>query len=205
MTSTVTVSSVDKASKSSITSETAIPVVEGEGHVQAAATSSGPQSEPATSSKQRPVASSPEGQLADKVPFHWPEVGRGDVVLSEADYKKMMDGVLDQFYDGAEIVASTKSYIDQVASLADELTWGKRVTGTHSQQNTTNQSVTTDNLLDTGLIRKRKKPEGEEGKKDANEAIIAQPSRPDSSDSTASQPAAVNLLSAGLVRKKKKT
>lgn len=205
MTSTVTVSSVDKASKSSATSETAIPVVEGEGHVQAAATSAEPQSEPATSSKQRPVASSPEGQLADKVPFHWPEAGRGDVVLSEADYKKMMDGVLDQFYDGAEIVASTKSYIDQVASLADELTWGKRVTGTHSQQDTTNQSVTTNNLLDTGLIRKRKKPESEEGKKDANEAIIAQPSRPDSSDSTTSQPAAVNVLSAGLVRKKKKT
>lgn len=207
MTSAATASSVEKVPQSSTASETEMPVVDGEGHVRAAATSSEPQPEPepATSSKQRPVASSAEVQSEDTVPFHWPEAGRGHVVLSEADYKKMMDGVLDQFYDAAEIVASTKSYIDQVASLADELTWGKRVTGTHSQHDTTNQSVTTNNLLDSGLIRKRKKPEGEEEKKDANEAIIAQPSGADSPESTASQPAAVNVLSAGLIRKKKKT
>jgi regulator of Ty1 transposition protein 109 len=126
-------------------------------------------------------------------------------VLSEADYKKMMDGLLDHFYDADEIVTSTKSYIDQVASLADQLTWGKRVSGTRSPQDTANQAVSPNNLLDSGLIRKRKKPEGDEEKKDANEAIIAQPSGPATSESTTAQPAAVNVLSAGLVRKKKKT
>lgn len=172
--------------------------------VQATEASTQPQPEPATSAERPPVASSTERQM-DPVPFHWPEVGRGEVVLSEADYKKMMDGVLDQFYDADEIVASTKSYIDQVASLADQLTWGKRVTGTHSPQDTTSQPVAANNLLSSGLIRKRKKAEGEEGKKDINEAIIAQPSGSGSPESTASQPAAVNVLSAGLVRKKKKT
>lgn len=205
MTSAVTASSVEKVPKSSTTSETEMPVAEPDGRVRAAATSTESQPQPATSSKQRPAASPVEAQSEDKAPFHWPEAGRGDVVLSEADYKNMMDGILDQFYDAAEIVASTKSYIDQVASMADELTWGKRVTGTHSQHDATNQLVTTNNLLDNGLIRKRKKPEGEEEKKDVNEVIIAQPSGSSSSDSTASQPVAVNVLNAGLVRKKKKT
>ncbi|KAJ5775512.1 uncharacterized protein N7511_000523 [Penicillium nucicola] len=84
----------------------------------------------------------------DLNPFDWPEAGRGHVVLHEADYKKMMDSVLDHFYDEKEVVASTRIYVDQVASLADELTWGKRFTNTN-------------NVLDLGLIRKRKKSEGE--------------------------------------------
>jgi regulator of Ty1 transposition protein 109 len=164
-----------------------------------------PQSKPASSLEHPLVVSLAELQSANTVPFSWPEAGRGDVVLSEADYKKMMDGVLDHFYDADEIVASTKSYIDQVATLADQLTWGKRVTGIRNPQDTINQDVATNNLLGSGLIRKRKKPAIEEGKKDANEAIIAQPSGSGDSESTTSQPTAVNVLSAGLVRKKKKT
>ncbi|KAJ5907087.1 uncharacterized protein N7473_004003 [Penicillium subrubescens] len=161
--------------------------------------------EPVASVEHQPHASSAELQSTNAVPFYWPETGRGNVVLSEADYKKMMDGVLDHFYDADEIVTSTKSYINQVASLADQLTWGKRVSGTCSPQDTANQAVSTNNLLDSGLVRKRKKLEGDEEKKDANEAIIAQPSGTATSESTTAQPAAVNMLSAGLVRKKKKT
>jgi regulator of Ty1 transposition protein 109 len=173
---------------------------------QATGASTESQPEPAASVERPPLAlaSSAELQSTNTVPFYWPEAGRGNVVLSEADYKKMMDGVLDHFYDAEEIVASSRSYIDQVASLADQLTWGKRVAGTRSPQDTTSQAVSTNNLLDSGLIRKRKKPEGDERKKDANEAIIAQPSGPTTSESTTSQPPPVNVLSAGLVRKKKK-
>ncbi|CEJ60024.1 hypothetical protein PMG11_08618 [Penicillium brasilianum] len=211
----VTAAAVEKASKSSSgeqqsqedasKSKTEDSVAEIKVDVGAAGTSAKPHTVPATVFEHPPAASSAELQTTNAVPFYWPEVGRGDVVLNEADYKKMMDGVLDHFYDADEIVASTKSYIDQVASLADQLTWGKRVTGTHSPQDTANQPIATNNLLDSGLIRKRKKPEGDAGKKDANEAIIAQPSGSGSSESTAPQPAAVNVLSAGLVRKKKKT
>ncbi|KAJ5381869.1 uncharacterized protein N7496_004297 [Penicillium cataractarum] len=172
--------------------------------VEATEASAKLQTVPATAFE-HPAVSSAELQSTNAVPFYWPEAGRGDVVLNEADYKKMMDGVLDHFYDTEEIVASTKSYVDQVALLADQLTWGKRVTGTHSPQDNSKQPVAINNLLDSGLIRKRKKPEGDDGKKDANEAIIAQASGSGSSESTASQPAAVNVLGAGLVRKKKKT
>ncbi|KAJ5688918.1 hypothetical protein N7462_003310 [Penicillium macrosclerotiorum] len=150
-----------------------------------------------------PVASSTELQSNEIIPFYWPEAGRGNVVFNEAEYKKMMDCVLDHFYDESEIVASTKDYIDQVASLADQLTWGKRVVGTRKLENTTTYSAET-NTLDIGLVRKRKKSASGGETKGSNEAIIAQPRGADEIQSTPSQPVAVNVLSAGLVRKKKK-
>ncbi|KAJ5776978.1 histone H3-K56 acetyltransferase [Penicillium odoratum] len=139
----------------------------------------------------------------DANPFFWPEAGRGHVVLSESDYKKMMDGVLDHFYDENEIVASTKTYVDQVASLADQLTWGKRVIGTHVPEETTAQVGAINNILDNNLVRKRKKPEGNGNPTSDADAGPVQ----SGSDAipSAEQPAAVNVLSAGLLRKKKKT
>lgn len=209
----VTASSVEKSSSSAedqsrqdaSKSETKKTVAGTKTGVEATDASTESHPEPVASVEYPPVASSAELQSTKAVPFYWPEAGRGNVVLSEADYKKMMDGVLDHFYDADEIVSSTKSYIDQVASLADQLTWGKRVAGTYIPQDTAHQAISTNNLLDSGLIRKRKKPEGDEEKKDANEAIIAQPTGTTTSESTTSQPAAVNVLSAGLIRKKKKT
>lgn len=209
----VTASSVEKSSSSAedqsrqdaSKSETKKTVAGTKAGVEATNASTESHPEPVASVEYPPVASSAELQSTKAVPFYWPEAGRGNVVLSEADYKKMMDGVLDHFYDADEIVSSTKSYIDQVASLADQLTWGKRVAGTYIPQDTAHQAISTNNLLDSGLIRKRKKPEGDEEKKDANEAIIAQPTGTTTSESTTSQPAAVNVLSAGLIRKKKKT
>ncbi|KAJ5524209.1 hypothetical protein N7494_010859 [Penicillium frequentans] len=143
----------------------------------------------------------------DTNPFFWPEAGRGEVVLSEADYKKMMDGVLDHFYDEKEVVASTKLYVDQVASLADQLTWGRRVVGSHTPEETAAQQAPINNILNSGLIRKRKKPEGENGKitGDDTDSGTAQPSGSDAAQPAPAQPAAVNVLSAGLLRKKKKT
>lgn len=132
-------------------------------------------------------------------PFDWPELGRGDVVLSEADYKKMMDTVLDHFYDEKEIVASTRIYINQVATLADKLTWGKKVVGTNTEigaPQSTDDSGT--NMLDLGVIRKRKKSLGEAAANGSQD-----PSG--SNDAPAQEPAGVNVLNASLVRKKKKT
>ncbi|KAJ5345413.1 hypothetical protein N7452_003417 [Penicillium brevicompactum] len=141
-------------------------------------------------------------------PFDWPEVGRGNVVLSEADYKKMMDTVLDNFYDENEIVASTKAYVEQVAGLADQLTWGKKVVGINTESSAVQSTDATsaNNIIDLGLIRKRKKSLGEAA------AIIESQDTSGSFDTptpaSASIPesgSAVNVLSAGLVRKKKKT
>ncbi|KAJ5716513.1 histone H3-K56 acetyltransferase [Penicillium malachiteum] len=150
----------------------------------------------------------------DTNPFFWPEAGRGDVVLNEADYKTMMDGVLDHFYDEKEVVASTKNYVDQVASLADQLTWGKRVVGSHSPAETSTDTTETKTLLDSSLIRKRKKSDAAEKiigdsspavTTDAPDASSAQPSDQDATQATPVPAASINVLSAGLVRKKKKT
>ncbi|KAJ5737637.1 uncharacterized protein N7483_002762 [Penicillium malachiteum] len=149
----------------------------------------------------------------DTNPFFWPEAGRGDVVLNEADYKTMMDGVLDHFYDEKEVVASTKSFVDQVASLADQLTWGKRVVGTHSPAETSTEPTATNHILDLGLVRKRKKSDAAEkilGDSSATvntdaDASSAQPGDQDATQPTPVPPASINVLSAGLVRKKKKT
>lgn len=141
-------------------------------------------------------------QFTDENPFYWPEAGRGQVILSDADYKIMMDGVLDNLYNEKEIVTSTKEYIDQVASLADQLTWGKQVVGTHSPEKTNGETAATNNILDSGLIRKRKKSESQGTNIDGN---ALQPSESDGVFAAPSQPAPVNVLNAGLVRKKKKT
>lgn len=143
-------------------------------------------------------------------PFDWPEVGRGNVVLSEADYKKMMDTVLDNFYDENEIVASTKAYVEHVAGLADQLTWGKKVVGINAESSTSQSTDATsaNNILDLGLIRKRKKSLGE-----AAAAATGHGSQETSGpvDTTAFDSASVpesgsvNVLNASLVRKKKKT
>lgn len=132
----------------------------------------------------------------DGSPFSWPEAGRGHVVLSETDYRTMMDGLLDHFYDKGGIVDGTQAYIDQVASLADQLTWGKRVVGSHIPEDTESKPPTANNLLDSGLVRKRKKSEGEDSKA-AEEGEQPKPSE--------SQSTGVNVLNANLVRKKKKT
>ncbi|KAJ5317701.1 hypothetical protein N7508_002209 [Penicillium antarcticum] len=140
----------------------------------------------------------------DLNPFDWPEAGRGHVVLSEADYKKMMDSVLDHFYDEKEVLASTKIYVDQVASLADELTWGKKLIGSNTASSDVPQPTegSTNNILDLGLMRKRKKSEGE----GSNPAVnIQETSRSSDTFPVPSQSAPVNVLNATLVRKKKKT
>lgn len=166
--------------------------------------SADPQPQQASSFDHPAAGASTQAASPDTNPFYWPEAGRGHVILSEADYKKMMDGILDHFYDENEILASTKSYVDQVASLADQLTWGKRVVGTHTPEDTDTQPAAENNLLDSSLVRKRKKSEPESGRASADEGL-AQPSRPDDPQSVPSQPAAVNVLNASLVRKKKKT
>ncbi|KAJ6165584.1 hypothetical protein N7485_008828 [Penicillium canescens] len=158
----------------------------------------------------KPAAASielPRDEASNDInPFDWPEAGRGHVVLSEADYKKMMDSILDHFYDEKEVVASTKTYIDQVASLADELTWGKKVVGSNTASSDLPQpaegNAGSNNVLDLGLIRKRKKSQGE----GSTPAVNSQePSGSSDTFPAPSQVAHVNVLNASLVRKKKKT
>lgn len=157
------------------------------------------QAETATSFDRPPTASA-EGP---ENPYYWPEAGRGEAVLSEADYKTMMDGILDHFYDEKEIVSSTKAFVEDVSSLADQLTWGKRVNGKRIVEATATEDAPVNNLT-TGLIRKRKKPENEKNGQTIG-AVLTDSSGQFDTASTPVEPAGVNTLNANLVRKKKKT
>lgn len=138
--------------------------------------------------------------------FHWPEAGRGHVVLSDSDYKSANDCLIEQDFETQELaVASTKTWVDKVASLADELIWGEWVMGRKPiNENSSNQSETA-NLIDTGLVRKRKKEEGDTTANTESAAAGAVPpdttSKPDAPQASET----VNVLNANFIRKKKKT
>ncbi|KAJ9266073.1 hypothetical protein DTO212C5_6512 [Paecilomyces variotii] len=140
--------------------------------------------------------------------FHWPEAGRGHVVLSDRDYKTANDCLIDQDFETQELaVASTKTWVDKVASLADELIWGERVVGKKSINEGSSSQSETANLMDIGLVRKRKK-EAEDDNTAAHTASDA--AGPEAADITSkpdgSQPSGtVNVLNANFIRKKKKT
>lgn len=153
----------------------------------------GPQEAPETSGIPKPGSPTAQG---DSHPFHWPEAGRGHVVLSEADYKSAIDFLLaHEFHNEQVSIESTKAWADNVASLADQLTWGQDVVGTSAvgEGETMAQPAEPSNLMDNGLIRKRKKADDDKpGSQDS--ATAPQPDQP-----------GVNMLNAGVVRKKKKT
>ncbi|KAJ9302839.1 hypothetical protein DTO271G3_213 [Paecilomyces variotii] len=138
--------------------------------------------------------------------FHWPEAGRGHVVLSDRDYKTATNYLIDQDFETQELaVASTKTWVDKVASLADELIWGERVVGKKPINEGSSSQSETANLMDIGLVRKRKKENDNTAANTANDAAGAGAaditSKPDGSQPSGT----VNVLNANFIRKKKKT
>lgn len=145
-------------------------------------------------------------QTSNSRSFYWPEAGRGHVVLSEADYKTAIDFLLTQDFDNEEVsISSTKAWAERLASLADQLSVGKHVEG----RNTTTgqsapQSSATTNLMDSGLVKKRKKNDQSQGESEEHRA-------PETEDGAKTAPGSdqptsrVNVLSTNLIRKKKKT
>jgi regulator of Ty1 transposition protein 109 len=146
--------------------------------------------------------------------FFWPEAGRGEVILSEADYKAGNDVLLEQDFETEELaMTGTMAWVRKVASLADVLWWGRPVTGKKELLQTTEPSSAPVATVNSGLIvRKRKKesqevPEASHG----SDTLTGKDNQPESSGSTAEKDAeassepAVNLLNASFLRKKKKT
>ncbi|KAL4948150.1 histone acetylation protein-domain-containing protein [Aspergillus filifer] len=130
--------------------------------------------------------------------FYWPQAGRGHAVLSETDYKAATDFLLAQdFYDEEVSFASTKAFNDKVAALADELWIGQQVVGRNSDEQIQSaaSSQTPTPVANTLLVRKRKKDEG----------AGSTSTTPGSSQEQSRQDTGVNVLQAGLIRKKKKT
>lgn len=157
-----------------------------------------------TSPGSRPVETSSEGRgeatITDSNAFYWPEAGRAHVVLSEKDYKSAIDSLLDlEFYDEEVSMGSTKTWVDKVATLADQLIFGQHVVGRSTVGESTAKLAEASTLMDSGLIRKRKKPDQSTSEGEAQDSgtpsDIKQPD-PD--------PPGVNVLNASMVRKKKK-
>jgi len=136
-------------------------------------------------------------QTAEQPPFHWPEAGRGYTVLSETDYKTAVDFLLTLDFDNEEeSIASTKAWAEELASITGQLSVGKLVEGrsTSTGQSASQTSQAT-NLMDGGLVRKRKKDD--QGQDTSKTGDISQ--------ATSVPVQEVNVLGTNLIRKKKKT
>ncbi|KAL2824054.1 histone acetylation protein-domain-containing protein [Aspergillus cavernicola] len=93
--------------------------------------------------------------------FYWPQVGRGHAVLSEEDYKAAINFLLEQDFFNEEVsFASTNAFNDKVAALADELWIGQQVVGKNAAEESTS-TPTPNTLINTVLVRKRKKDQDE--------------------------------------------
>lgn len=166
---------------------------------------------PASASQSQSSSSSSDRHY--QYPFFWPEAGRGHVVLSEGDYKAAIDFLLRQEFETYDLaIASTKVWIDKVASLADQLWWGEFVTGRNTVSEDMAKPLEANNLMDVGLIRKRKKPAEEdvfktadveeEGSKGQQPSLATD--MKDKAEAVSSQASGVNVLNGSFIRKKKK-
>ncbi|KAL1970877.1 hypothetical protein VTN77DRAFT_2711 [Rasamsonia byssochlamydoides] len=151
----------------------------------------------------------------DNNPFFWPETGRGEVILDDSGYKSATDLLLEQDFENEEVaMTSTMAWIRKVASLADLLWWGQPVTGKRDISEITPKPSTTNNLMDSGLIvRKRKKENQEAGNGTSPETDGVNPSAVEQDETQSRQTdksaetstPGVNVLNASFIRKKKKT
>lgn len=149
-------------------------------------------------------APSKSQQSTDSNAFFWPDTGRGHAVLSEEDYKTAINFLLEQDFDHKEAaISSTKGWGEKVASLADQLWVGQQVVGSMASAESAPSTGTTTNLIDSGLVRKRKK-ETEEGSKQEVGQTRSDAQTPEPKLSSA-EPSGINVLQANLIRKKKKT
>lgn len=153
----------------------------------------------------------------DSNPFTWPEIGRGEIILSDADYKIAADLLMEQDFDTEEFARqSTMRWIQKVAVLADVLWWGQPVKG-KKEISEPFPSISTTEAAPIAhlLIRKRKKFDiqdtvCQEGETESD-SISQKPSSTSDDqgerggNNASSATSNVNILSPSLVRKKKKT
>jgi regulator of Ty1 transposition protein 109 len=125
----------------------------------------------------------------DTAYYTWPAEGRGQIIVEEADYKRVTELLLRLDFANLELATSSSTrWINEVRSGAwGEMrdAWGQVVTGTRPLPSRTESSTSSVNTLNTGLVRKKRKE---------NEA----------NGTSESLPPQVNVLSANMVRKKAK-
>lgn len=149
-------------------------------------------------------------------PFSWPEIGRGEIILTDSDYKNAHDCLLRQDFEHEDpSITSTMAWIREVSSLADILWWGRRVVGKRRISAPAEESFEALSLMSP---KKRRVENREHDWMDDNghEIVNQDPTEfgsPNGSqtattkitdDPSESSPG-VNLLNANFVRKKRKT
>ncbi|KAE8139441.1 histone acetylation protein-domain-containing protein [Aspergillus pseudotamarii] len=178
------------------------------------ATSGGPVQDPSFQTGSLSSETHPKIQPnTDLNAFYWPEAGRGHAVMSEEDYKTAINFLLEQdFYNQEVSIASTKAWGEKVASIVDQLWVGQQVTGRNTSGESADKPAPTTNIINTGLVRKRKKDEqsqattattaqneGRAGNDTVSGVVTVETSATETNESSG-----INVLQANLIRKKKK-
>ncbi|CRG87300.1 hypothetical protein PISL3812_04317 [Talaromyces islandicus] len=150
--------------------------------------------------------------------FFWPEAGRGEVILSEADYKAGNEVLLEQDFETENLaMTGTMAWVRKIASLADVLWWGRPVIGKKEGLQDTAPSRAPGATINSGLIVRKRKKDSQDvpgtsygsdtlpGKDNQSESTATTAGKDAEAAPEASSEPGVNLLNASFVRKKKKT
>jgi regulator of Ty1 transposition protein 109 len=129
--------------------------------------------------------------------YHWPKLGRGQIVVEESDYKRNTELLLRLDFANLELAtSSSRRWINEVrsgTSGSKRNAWGQIVVGKKVEQRDAT-SVVSGSSINVISIKKKRKVEDEE-----TQASPAVPAAPAASTTTP-----VNVLGAGMIRKKAK-
>lgn len=143
--------------------------------------------------------------------YHWPVEGRGDLIVDEHDYKRVVELLLQLDFETLDKACSaTKRWISEAGMGAK---WGHEVVGRRVQTVTSatvgrGSAAPVNNL--TGLVRKKKPAAVETGAADVKTNGLEDPFTEkgtvgDAVNTLVLEAPKVNVLGAGLIRKKPKT
>ena len=143
--------------------------------------------------------------------FYWPSASRGDIIVDEKAYQRIHEIMLRLDFAGSDAArASTGKWVSEVAVIAGKhpgSDWGMRITGkaSHSSQARGPANGSSANTLNAGLVRKRGEPRAVNDEHQPTQKAAQGLNSPDVAEvRPAESKGSVNMLDAGLVRKKAK-
>ena len=129
--------------------------------------------------------------------YVWPAEGRGQVIVDEPDYKRITELLLRLDFATLELTTSSSArWISEVQSGtwgAMSEAWGQSITGTKAVESPNLAEASGVTTLNVGLVKKKRKVDAEEKEDGLATAVANGP------------PPQVNVLAAGMVRKKAKS
>ena len=129
--------------------------------------------------------------------YVWPAEGKGQVIVEESAYKRIMELLLRLDFANLELASSSSvRWISEVRSGAwgsMREAWGQMITGTKVIETPSITATAGVNTLNMGLVKKKRK------------ADISEKKEEHATMDTGASTDRVNVLSAGMIRKKAKT